>query len=79
MKSLMFLILFVVTVSFLSFADAETSNVQIDLHYENGDRVPAYELFLIIYPDHKEPFRVIPTEIPAKLTLDDGHFYNAWL
>jgi len=79
MKLLIFFALSLVAISFLSFADAETSNVQIDLHYENGDRVPAYELFFIIYPDHQEPFRIVPTEIPAKLSLESGHQYNAEL
>jgi hypothetical protein len=61
----------------ISFSHADEFNVQIDLHYENGDRVSPYESFFIIYPDHKEPFRIVPTDIPAKLVLEEGHVYNA--
>ena len=78
MKFLYLLVLFM-TLSFLSFAYAEQSDIQVDLHYQNGDRVPAYELFFIIYSDHKPPFRITPDEIPAQFTLESGHKYNAEL
>lgn len=78
-KSIVFTIVTILILSSILFSYGDSFNVQIDLHYENGDRVPAYELFFIIYPDHKPPFRITPDEIPAQFTLDSGHKYNAEL
>ncbi|MCH7647408.1 MAG: hypothetical protein IIA83_02215, partial [Thaumarchaeota archaeon] len=67
-------VIFVISLMFgISFSYAESSNVQIDLHYKNNDRVSAYELFFIIYPEHEPPFRITPDEIPAQFTLESGH------
>lgn len=73
-------VIFVILLMFsISFSYAESSNVQIDLHYKNNDRVSAYELFFIIYPEHEPPFRITPDEIPAQFTLESGYRYNAEL